>query len=192
MPSCFSAASNFLSSSRPWSFRIDVSQRLNCSSLRRSPFSRPSWMTSSSSMALTSSCGVTSAIAFFNCSSFFSDFGTDLAFAEGADLPLLELGLGDDVAVDLDQYLLDDLRRGLSGGDRDRARRHHTRGRQQPPRRRRGLAYLHFNHLNNLQHNILADRPTAAQLPQQAADPDKEAALGPRVLLRRDAGSRRA
>ena len=78
------------------------------------------------------------------------DFGTDLAFAERANLPLLELGLGDDVAVHLDQYLLDDLRDeacpaaiAIAPGATIHAAASSHHG------RRRGLSYLHFNHLNN-------------------------------------------
>ena len=64
-------------------------------------------------MASTRSCGVTSASAFFSSSSFFSDLRLDLAPASAArmrgDLPLLELGLREDVAVHLHEHLLDDL-----------------------------------------------------------------------------------
>ena len=56
---------------------------------------------------------MTSSSAFFSCSSFLSDLGIDLLAASAArsagDLPLFELGLGEDVAVHLDEDLLDDL-----------------------------------------------------------------------------------
>ena len=59
-------------------------------------------------MALTRICGVISASAFFSCSSFFSTSGLTLLLPQRGDLPLLELALGDDVAVHLHEHLLDD------------------------------------------------------------------------------------
>ena len=60
------------------------------------------------------SCGVTSAMAFFR-----SVFARDrhVALPDGGHLALLELGLGEDLAVHLHDDLLEDLGAQRHGGD---------------------------------------------------------------------------
>ena len=62
---------------------------------------------------------MTSASAFFNCSSLLSTSRVQVAPPEGRNLSLLELGLGDDVAIHLDEHLLDDLNGAPARSDRD-------------------------------------------------------------------------
>ena len=56
------------------------------------------------------SCGVTSPIAFFEFEALGRDIRELWTVAQHGDLPLLELRLGENVAVHIDEHLLDDLR----------------------------------------------------------------------------------
>ena len=69
-PSCFNAAWNFSSVSSLFSLRMFARMPLNCSSLILSPSSRPRCTSSSSSMALTMTRGVTSSSILRSATSF--------------------------------------------------------------------------------------------------------------------------
>ncbi len=94
----------------------------NCSSDSAKPSSLPRCSSSSSSMASESTCGVTSSSVLRSSASFLASSGRMLRFWFWArmrgDLPLLEVGLGEDLAVHLDEDLFDDL-----GAERQAGRR---------------------------------------------------------------------
>ena len=102
----------------------------NCSSDRRYPSSRPRWSSRSSSTASTTSCGVTSASVSLSCRvvAQIRLRHAPVLLPQRRHLPLLEIGLREDLAVDLDQHLLDDL-----GPRRGRDNAHNQSGQHPAP-----------------------------------------------------------
>ena len=89
---------------------IDSSTWVNCASLTSEPSSFARCISSISSITVTMACGVT-------CASIFASSASDIRLriglirqlAERRELNPLELGLGDDLAVHLDEHLLENL-----------------------------------------------------------------------------------
>ena len=126
--------------------------------------------------AFTRICGVISASAFFSVSSFFSDSGSTcwpcMRWRSAGDLPLLELGLRDDVAVHLHEDLLDDVARASA------------------PRRTPQRAIAAAKSCFFIIFNILAYLNAFAQVAEEARNPAEDAPFGPGIFLGRAAESR--
>ena len=115
-------------------------------------------------------CGVISASIFFSVVVVLQRLSVDLPLHPLADrghLPLLELGLGDDVAVHLHEHLLDDFR----------AHRATTTTPREEQAAAKSCFFIIFN--------ILAYPDTLAQVAQQAGHPAEHAPLRPGVFLGR-------